>query len=93
LLWSPAALAQAWLPSAGTLGYSLSYTDVFDTKHNLPNGDTIDVGHMRMFTLGFAVAYSPTDRRWWPVCRSRVRRTTEPIRIRPKSMTARITRR
>ena len=62
MLWSPAALAQAWLPSAGTLGYSLSYTDVFDTKHNLPNGDTIDAGHTRMFTLGFAVAYSPTDR-------------------------------
>jgi hypothetical protein len=62
LLWSPAAFAQAWLPSARTLGYSLAYTDIFDTKHNLPNGDQIDAGHMRSYSVGFAVAYSPTDR-------------------------------
>ena len=62
LIYSPAAFAQAWLPAAGTVGYSLTYTDIFDTEHNLPNGDTIDVGHMRYYSLGLAVAYSPTDR-------------------------------
>ncbi len=54
--------AQAWLPAARTVGYSISYTDIFDTKHNTPDGGTVDAGHMRSHTLGFAVAYSPSDR-------------------------------
>jgi hypothetical protein len=54
--------AQAWLPPKGTLSYSLTYNDVLNLKHYLPDGNEIDVGHTRTHAIGFAFAYSPTDR-------------------------------
>ncbi len=53
--------AQAWLPQRGSLGASLLYTDTFDTKHYLPDGSEIDVGHMRSQSTFFMVSYSPSD--------------------------------
>jgi hypothetical protein len=61
-LWPVALQAQAWLPEQGTFGVSLLYSDIFDTEHYLPNGDEIDVGHMRSQSLGMIVSYSPSDR-------------------------------
>ena len=62
LLWATTGHAQAWLPEAGNYSFAVSYTDTFDTKHYLPNGKELDAGHMRLYTYGFAAAYSPTDR-------------------------------
>ena len=54
--------AQAWLPKQGSVSASVAFTDIFDTKHYLPNGEEIDVGHMRTQSLFMSVSYSPTDR-------------------------------
>ena len=54
--------AQAWLPSQGTFGAAMTYNDVLNLHHYLPNGDELDAGHTRTDTIGFGVAYSPTDR-------------------------------
>jgi hypothetical protein len=50
------------MPSAGSGSLSLSYIDTWTTKHWLPDGGTIDVGHIRTFTYDLAAEYSPTDR-------------------------------
>ena len=62
LLWAATCHAQAWLPEAKETSFAVSYTDTFDTKHTSATGQEIDAGHMRMYTYGFAAAYSPTDR-------------------------------
>ncbi|HEV7432660.1 MAG TPA: hypothetical protein VGN77_06420, partial [Steroidobacteraceae bacterium] len=62
LVWAGIAQAQAWLPSAGSGDVSLSYVDTWFTKHWLPNGGTVDAGHIRAFTYGLGAEYSPTDR-------------------------------
>jgi hypothetical protein len=63
LLLAPAiASAQAWLPQKGSLALSLTYNDVFNQYHYLPNGDEFDAGHTRSDTYGLGAAYSPTDR-------------------------------
>lgn len=60
---SPAVLhAQAWLPERGTVGVSVLYSDIFDTKHYLPDGEELDVGHMRYKSIGLTLSYSPTNR-------------------------------
>jgi hypothetical protein len=61
MVWAVTGHAQAWLPDGGTTSFGVSYTDTFDKEHYLPNGHTIDAGHMRLYTYDFAVAYSPTD--------------------------------
>ncbi len=59
----PATLhAQAWLPVKGSYGVSVLYTDIFDTKHYLPDGDELDAGHMRVHSTGLSLSYAPTDR-------------------------------
>jgi hypothetical protein len=59
----PVALhAQAWLPEEGSFGVSILYSDVFDTKHYLPDGEEQDVGHMRFHSIGLTLSYSPWDR-------------------------------
>ena len=62
LVWAAAAHSQAWLPEAGTTSFGVSYTDTFDKKHFNSHGDEVDAGHIRIYTYGFAAAYSPTDR-------------------------------
>ncbi len=54
--------AQAWLPEAKTFGAAVVFDDSFVRDHYLPDGSTVDVGHTRTQTYGFAVSYSPTDR-------------------------------
>jgi hypothetical protein len=61
MLWASLGHAQAWLPDGGTKSFGVSYTDTFDKYHYLPNGHTIDAGHIRYLIYDFAVAYSPTD--------------------------------
>ena len=39
-----ATLAQAWLPDAGTISFSLVYNDVLNREHYVANGDEVDVG-------------------------------------------------
>lgn len=56
------ARAQAWLPDRGEWSYTLSYNDIFNKKHYLPDGGEVDVGHTRSKTLGLSVSYAPTDR-------------------------------
>jgi hypothetical protein len=59
----PATLrAQAWLPEKGDLSASLLYSDIFDTKHYLPDGEEQDAGHMRSYSTALSVSYSPADR-------------------------------
>jgi hypothetical protein len=62
MFWAGVGHAQAWMPSAGSGNVSLSYVDTWTTKHWLPNGGTLDVGHIRTFTYGLGAEYSPTDR-------------------------------
>ncbi len=62
LLWAGTGHAQAWLPPAGSASVSLGYVDTWDTKHYTPTGNEVDAGHIRIFTYGVGVAYSPTDR-------------------------------
>jgi hypothetical protein len=63
-LFLPAQTAhsQAWLPPAQVFSVSLSYNDVLNFDHYLPNGDEVDVGHTRTHAYGLSVSYSPTDR-------------------------------
>jgi len=58
---STLARAQAWLPDAGTLDFSVVHTDVQNDIHYLPNGDELDAGHARTFSDVLGVAYSPSD--------------------------------
>ena len=61
LLWASAGHTQAWLPDGGESSFGVSYTDTFDKKHWTSTGGQVDAGHVRIYTYGFAVAYSPTD--------------------------------
>lgn len=54
--------AQAWLPEKGNFSAGITYNDVFNKKHYLPNGDEIDAGHARTHSTGVVLAYSPIDR-------------------------------
>lgn len=56
------ASGQAWLPQKGSLAASLTYGDVLNLYHYLPNGDEADAGHTRSDAYGVGLAYSPTDR-------------------------------
>ena len=56
------AHAQAWLPPADSVSVSLTYNDVLNQKHYLPDGREADAGHTRTHAYGFTVAYSPTSR-------------------------------
>jgi hypothetical protein len=56
------AWGQAWLPDEKTLSFGIVHNDIENNDHYLPNGDTIDVGHTRVFNDAFSVAYSPSDR-------------------------------
>ncbi|MFO1375766.1 MAG: hypothetical protein U1F14_01995 [Steroidobacteraceae bacterium] len=56
------ARAQAWLPEQGEWSYTLSYNDIFNKKHYLPDGSEVDVGHTRSKTVGLSVTWAPTDR-------------------------------
>lgn len=62
LLLSSALHAQAWLPEKGSLSAALLYTDIFDTKHYLPDGEEFDAGHTRSHSLGLTLSYSPSER-------------------------------
>jgi len=63
LLLAPAlANSQAWLPQQGSLAVGLTYNDVLNQNHYLPNGDEFDAGHTRSDAYGLSLAYSPTDR-------------------------------
>ncbi len=62
LSWSGPAAAQAWLPDAGTLSYSLTFNDTLHRDHYTKDGDEVDVGHTRVQSYGLVVSYSPTDR-------------------------------
>jgi hypothetical protein len=59
---APCAHGQAWLPGGGSLDYSLSYSDVLNKKHYLPDGSEFDAGHTRTHTLGLSISWSPSDR-------------------------------
>ncbi|HMC59430.1 MAG TPA: hypothetical protein VKJ01_09585 [Candidatus Solibacter sp.] len=61
-MWASVGHAQAWMSSADSGSVSLSYVDTWTTKHWLPNGGTLDVGHIRTFTYDLGAEYSPTDR-------------------------------
>jgi hypothetical protein len=41
---SSVARAQAWLPTRGTLDTTVSFTDVLNKKHYLPDGSEFDAG-------------------------------------------------
>jgi hypothetical protein len=56
------AHAQAWLPEKGSVSAAVLYSDIFDTKHFLPDGDELDAGHVRVHSTGLALSYSPSDR-------------------------------
>ena len=62
LLFVAPARGQAWLPPKGSLGFSLSYNDVLNLYHYLPDGREFDAGHTRTHAYGFAANYSPTSR-------------------------------
>ena len=68
-LTPPALLAQAWLPPQGEAFISLSYGNVFVTKHyryspgGPPSDSTeTDLGHIRSQTVGAQLGYAFTDR-------------------------------
>ncbi|MEY2920165.1 MAG: hypothetical protein RL261_1470 [Pseudomonadota bacterium] len=56
------AQAQAWLPPKDSFSASMTYDNVLNLEHYLPNGDTVDAGHTRTHAYGLTLAYSPTDR-------------------------------
>jgi hypothetical protein len=62
LLTPGITFAQAWLPEAKTFSSTVIFDDSFVRDHYLPDGSTIDVGHVRTETYGFMFSYSPTDR-------------------------------
>jgi hypothetical protein len=59
---APRAVAQAWLPDGGTSSLAITYGDVLNRKHYLPDGGEVDVGHTRSHTVGLTAAWSPSDR-------------------------------
>ena len=56
------ACGQAWLPDEKTLSFGIVHNDIENNNHYLSSGDTIDVGHTRVFNDAFSAAYSPSDR-------------------------------
>lgn len=56
------AFAQAWLPSKGSMGFAVDYSNVLNKKHYTPTGDEVDVGHTDSDILNLSASYSPTDR-------------------------------
>lgn len=59
---APAALAQAWLPSKGSVGVSLDHTYTLNKKHFTSTGDEIDAGHTQTHVLVAGMSWSPADR-------------------------------
>ena len=62
LLFVSDARSQAWLPAGGALALSMTYSNVLNLEHYLPDGGEVDVGHTRTDSYGFLVTYSPNDR-------------------------------
>jgi hypothetical protein len=56
------ARAQAWLPDAGHIHTELTYNDLLNKKHYLPNGDEVDAGHTRIHSTNLSISYSPSDK-------------------------------
>jgi hypothetical protein len=59
---APPVLAQAWLPTRGTLDSSVGYTNVLNRKHYLPDGSQADAGTTRIQTMAFKFQYGLSDR-------------------------------
>jgi hypothetical protein len=57
-----AAIAQAWLPREGSLGFSLDYTNVLNKHHYNSRGERDDIGHTRTHSAYLSGSYSPSDR-------------------------------
>jgi hypothetical protein len=60
--FADAAHAQAWLPEQGHFMLSTAFSDNFNKKHYLPNGDEDDVGHTRTQMVSLSAMYAPTNR-------------------------------
>jgi hypothetical protein len=60
--FSGPAHGQAWLPSEGSAGFALDYSDMLNKKHYTSTGDEVDVGHTDTQVLSFSGSYSPSDR-------------------------------
>jgi hypothetical protein len=56
------AVAQAWLPEAGTLDFGVTYDHAYSAKHYLPNGSEFDAGHTTSDVLSLYASYALTDR-------------------------------
>jgi hypothetical protein len=56
------AAAQAWLPGKGDFSFGVTYADVFNKDHYLPDGSELDVGHTRSHTVGLGMVYGLTER-------------------------------
>jgi len=59
---APTASAQAWLPTQGEFDASISFTDVLNRKHYLPDGSEFDAGTTRNQTVAFKFQYGLSDR-------------------------------
>lgn len=57
-----AVQAQAWLPEQGSFSLTTAFSDNYNKKHYLPNGDEIDVGHTRTRIVAVSATYGLTDR-------------------------------
>jgi len=56
------SIAQAWLPGAGDFSLNLNYVDALSTRHYLPDGSEVDVGHTRSQTMSLSASYAVSDR-------------------------------
>jgi hypothetical protein len=57
-----AALAQAWLPAEGSLGFAFDFSNILNKKHFNSFGDEVDVGHTDVQIYHVSASYSPSDR-------------------------------
>jgi hypothetical protein len=62
LLMPTTSMAQAWLPQKGDFTLNVDFADTLSTKHYLPDGQEIDVGHTRAQTIALTASYAVTDR-------------------------------
>ena len=63
LLFARTAAAQsAWLPTRGQFDFGVSYTNLLNQKHYLPDGSEVDAGSTRSETIALKFQYGLTDR-------------------------------
>lgn len=60
--FSQSVAAQAWLSPPGSFDCVLVYNNEFVTKHYLPDGGEVDVGHTRSYSVSLGLAWALTDR-------------------------------